>query len=278
MITKPTACKALFRFAQLEQSSNNFVQLSTKTTGNSNSKEATHNNSAEPEKQMELGQSSKIIYTKHQDRPNLAQSKSPVLNGKLTVLKPAEGHFAERVRIGVGLKTLAKPRSFEEWSNIINKKNPLSTATRNFQVDKDYWFSKGVNWVIPTPIFEKTKIHILLEPSALLSTGFLIEIFRRDSLIIHEVSPSPTLSAGATIELQVNWQLTTVGSTATPVVRPARWIRPSRNWSQSPNIPTSPPPSDASESTEGEYLYRQPESRLKATLMSTNPRVTTRSE
>lgn len=182
-------------------------------------------------------QSSRIVYLN--EKPKKAREANrdnkAILNGLLLIKRSGkDSGFSERVRIGVSLRAISKPRPTKEWNQIVHHKSPISTQRRGFQIDDNYWFGKGITWVIPTPLFETTTIQINLDSSALLSTGFIIEIFRRDSTIVHEVKPSTAFTVGCSIKFKVNWNLSTNPVRAAPILTPAQWARtqPSESGSQ----------------------------------------------
>lgn len=173
-------------------------------------------------------QSSRVIYVKNEKPqsplPPSFSYKNTKLNGTLQIYRTLnDGNFAERVRIGVGLRSLTKPRSANQWKEIVERKSPITQNRKGFTIDEAYWFGRGINWVIPTPIFGQTKVIITLEPSPLLASGFIIEIFRRDSTIVHEVQASTTFSAGCTVKFKVDWNLATNPVGASPLLRPLKW-------------------------------------------------------
>lgn len=175
-----------------------------------------------------VGQTSRILFepSTSKNSKNKKFAVKPVLNGRVIIDRPHEDStFPEQVRIGISIRSGKKRRSTQDWVNLIQRKPLLTAFTRSFQIDQKYWFTKGISWIIPTPIFETTTITIELEPSALLSTGFIVEIHRRDSTIIHEVEPGSPLSSGATINFGVNWNLLTAAATASPTVRSRGWQR-----------------------------------------------------
>lgn len=173
-------------------------------------------------------QSSRIVYVNESQSISrgkpVSKANKAKLNGVLLIKR--SGHdtgFAERVRIGVSLRAISKPKPTVEWEQIVRNKSPTTSQRRNFQIDQNYWFGKGITWVIPTPLFETTTIQLNLGSSALLSTGFVIEIFRRDSTIVHEVKASTVFTVGCTVKFDVNWNLSTNTVKATPVLKPAQW-------------------------------------------------------
>lgn len=171
----------------------------------------------------------KIVYTinNRNQQPSTSNScnRAPTLAGVLHVRKTPAASQSERVKIVVSLRTLSKERPLKDWSQIITKKQPTTVNRREFVIDKNCWINaKGVNWVIPTPIFGETSIQIELGSSALLATGFIIEVFRRDSIIVHEVPASENLSAGCSINFCVSWNLSANSKRATPTVTPLRWV------------------------------------------------------
>lgn len=186
-------------------------------------------------------QSSRIVYLSEKQTPvreNLTKSKEKI-NGFLIIKRSGtDSGFSERVRIGVGLRSITKPRPTVEWQQIVNKKAVITTPRRGFQIDQNYWFGKGITWVIPTHLFETTTIQINLDSSALLSTGFIIEIFRRDSTIVHEVKASTAFTVGCTIKFKVDWNLSTSPIGAAPVLKPSKWARQQSISGSQPSIVT----------------------------------------
>lgn len=159
--------------------------------------------------------------------------KNPTLSGILRIDKSPENNFGEEVKVVISLRKLTKLTPLINWSQIIHKQQPTTVEKQEFTIDKSVWLGgKGINWVIPTHLFGDTSVQIELNCSALLSTGFVIEVYRRDSTIIHEVPPSATITVGCTINFNINWNLSTNPARSTPVVTPARWSFPSPETEQ----------------------------------------------
>lgn len=152
---------------------------------------------------------------------NSPASTSPpkkILSGKICIeQKSIEGH--EAVKIAVAISRRERIRNLSDWLEIIRK--PTSPAkSGGFAIDKEDWFRSGLLWTISTPIFETTKIKIQIDPSELLQSGFRVEIFSRDAVIIREVQPSDDLSTGATITFAINWTVNSNSTDATPEIQP----------------------------------------------------------
>lgn len=189
-------------------------------------------------------QNSRIVYTRFSkdqsvqtsNEPYAVHSKSKLI-GNLSIKRSGiDTGFAERVRIGASLRGNVKPKTIKEWERIVKNKSPTTTPNRNFQIDENFWFGKGISWVIPTPLFETTSIKLNLEASALLSTGFIIEIFRRDSTIVHEVKPTTVFTGGCIVKFDVNWNLSTNTANATPILKPRKWTQPPTQTGSQPSL------------------------------------------
>lgn len=178
---------------------------------------------------MDLNKSNKLVYVQSvsasASRPNKEQKERIVVNGSLKIQRPYCQSFAERIRIGVNIRANSKPRPTCEWLDIIYRKTPLTVNKKQFQIDQNYWFSTGINWVIPTPVFDESVIKISLEPSALSTTGFIVEVLNRDSTIVHEVQPDVKFAAGAENVFRNKWNVTSNTSLATPTITAADWDR-----------------------------------------------------
>lgn len=168
---------------------------------------------------------SRIVYTINpKESPSTSQGtkSKPAVTGTLRINKTV--NTSERVKIVVSLRKLSKVRPVKDWLHIINRRQPTTVARKDFAIDKNFWLSeKGINWVIPTPLFNETTITIQLDSSPLLQTGFILEIFRRDSTTVHEVPPCIDLTIGCTIDFKISWNLSTNAVGSTPTVIPSRW-------------------------------------------------------
>lgn len=172
----------------------------------------------------------KIVYVKSDSSSGSAQVSSfrenISVNGVLKLQRPyCQASFAERIRVGINIRANPKPRSIQDWNSIINRKSPLTGNSKSFQIDQSYWFGSGINFVIPTPVFDETLVKISLNPSALLSTGFTVEVFNRDSTIVHEVRPDAKYSAGAEISFRIKWNINSNTAAATPIIVASEWNR-----------------------------------------------------
>lgn len=189
------------------------------------------------------GQTSRVIYTinrrpiprpctpgtSDQHYPTETTLVQPSLSGTIYI-NESPNSSPERVKVVISLRKLTKTRPVKEWTQINQRRQPTTVNQRGFTVDRTYRLnSKGINWVVPTPLFGETSIKISLEASALLSTGFILEVFRR---IKHEVQPSADLTIGCNINFKISWNLSTNPVGATPTINQARWaIRASRSES-----------------------------------------------
>lgn len=197
---------------------------------------------------MDLYKSNKIVYVQsasgsasHQNKNKNTPRERTVVNGTIKIQKPyQQNSFAERIRIGVNIRATSKPRPTREWLDVINRKTPLNVNKKQFQIDQEYWFTTGINWVIPTPVFDESVIKISLEPSALLTTGFTVEVFNRDSTIVHEVQPDAKFAAGAEIVFRNKWNVTSNTSLATPTITAANWDRFDSTGQQQAPVKQSP--------------------------------------
>lgn len=150
------------------------------------------------------------------------QSKQNI-SGVLYVKKTPE-KSSEEVKIVVSLRRLDKIKPTCSWKNLLQRKQPTTVEEREFSVNKQVWLSgDGINWVIPTHLFGETNIQIDLNSSALLTTGFIIEVYRRDCVIVQEEQPNARLGAGCTINFNITWNLSTNPVRATPFVTPSIW-------------------------------------------------------
>lgn len=169
-----------------------------------------------------------VVYTVNQvnlDRQPAIEAKTqPKLNGVLYVNTSPGNYKTEIVNIVVSLRKLSKIKPIQDWSKVVQKKQPTTLESREFSVNKSVWLNgKGINWVIPTQLFGETNIQIDIDTSALLATGFIVEVFRRDCTLIHEVPANAKLTIGCTIEFNIAWNLSTNPIHSTPVVTPSRW-------------------------------------------------------
>lgn len=163
----------------------------------------------------------KIVYNVKSAHKDRNPSIGPMLYGHLSITKTTKSnHFDEKVRIGVSIKSLSKPNTTLQWIRHLER-TPIFDEIRHFQVSKNYWFREGLRWIIPTLLFDTTTIKVCLSPSALLTTGFLLEIFLRDSTLVHEIKPDAAYGAGATIIIKINWNLSS--GTTQPIIQPAEW-------------------------------------------------------
>lgn len=118
--------------------------------------------------------------------PEPNPTHSEIVNKNITLvgaifIEKTRGTNREKVDIVVSLRKHARPRPVQDWNRLINRKQPTTVSRREFVIDRDCWINhNGINWIIPTPLFGETTVKIRLAPSALLSTGFILEIFRRD--------------------------------------------------------------------------------------------------
>lgn len=166
-----------------------------------------------------LTKSQKIVYS-----TNSTTHGEINLSGELKIHKPfTNSKFKENIRICVSLRPTTNPLTLNEWIEILETKRLTTAKLTNFNVNESHWFNSGINWVIPTPVFETTNIEIKLNPSALLTSGFILEIWRRDSNIIKEFQPSATLAPGATINFKTNWRIASKDSIITS--KPTTWTR-----------------------------------------------------
>lgn len=169
----------------------------------------------------------KVVFVKTSSSNKVSKTllQNPnTLNGALIIQRPSDStnENRERIRIVInlrGLRTNYKLKTESDWEKILEEKNPLSTTTANFQLSEEQWFEDGITWVIPTHIFATTKFKIELEPSYLPTSGFIVEIYRRDAAYINEVQPTFKLRHGAIIDFSTSWHLHSNPSQATPTVR-----------------------------------------------------------
>lgn len=140
-------------------------------------------------------------------------STKGVVNGELFVHRPNNfevENFQERVRIIIGIRgfrTNNKFRGEKDWQQILDRQNPLSTNTNCFQISEENWFADGITWVVPTNIFSTTTFRIDLRESFLLTSGFIIEVYQRDTAFVNDVEPSFNLRSGAVINFKTSWHL-----------------------------------------------------------------------
>lgn len=123
--------------------------------------------------------------------------------------------------INIVLVVCKRKRATTEWSKILNSKLPQAREKTTFVITKEDWFSEGLIYVIPTPIFETTPIKLIFERNPILELGFKVEIFARDTVITREVAPSSNLSTGVTVSFAINWTIASNTTLATPVVETA---------------------------------------------------------
>lgn len=170
---------------------------------------------------MDFG-TSKIIYTRETPPRVATPIQLRQVKGHLIVRRANKHLFcSERVRVGISIRKLSAPKTTKQWENTLIRRTPLNTEKRPFRIEEKYWNTKGITWCIPTALFGTTEVEITLEPSALLATGFILEVFRRDSTIVHEVRPNQTITKGCNIKFNVDWNLSTEARSAKPVVTPS---------------------------------------------------------
>ena len=71
--------------------------------------------------------------------------------------------FRENIRICASLRPLTNPLSLNEWQEILETKRLTNAKLNNFDINENRWFKEGINWVIPTPVFETTTIQLKLQ-------------------------------------------------------------------------------------------------------------------
>lgn len=161
--------------------------------------------------------------TKNSNQPK-AVPLLTTLNGTLFIVKEqVKNPYGENIRIGLGIKASTTPRKPEVWRKILNKSSFIKDNKKCFQQTEKSWFERGAVFVIPTPVFGQTRFKLVLEPSALLATGFIIEIYLRKFTVVHPVEPQATLAAGATIEFKIIWDAEPNALSATPTVKASTW-------------------------------------------------------
>lgn len=130
------------------------------------------------------------------------------LNGTLFIKKTCpKTAFGENIRIGVSIRAPGPPRSNDEWTRAINQINVIKDAKRGFQQTQKTWFENGTTWIIATPVFGTTSFKIIIEPSALLTTGLVVETYLRKVTAVHNVQPQTEYGAGVEINFKVNWEI-----------------------------------------------------------------------
>lgn len=141
------------------------------------------------------------------------------LDGTLIINKQCpKSNYGENVQIGVSIKAPRLPRSNQDWQEVLSKSKVIKGTTKGFQQTFNSWFEGGTTWVIATPLFGTTKIKIVLEPSALITTGFAIETYLRKLTTIHVIEPNAAYGAGVTIEFEVKWEFGAENLDAVPKV------------------------------------------------------------
>jgi len=170
------------------------------------------------------------------NRPNKNKQKTrifrpiPNVNGTIniktndSILNNAA--FKERIRIGLCIKSNTTGKTIDDWQNLLKRKEAISTTQKPFQIGQTFWFSTGASWVIPTQLFGTTTIEIQLNPSALLPSGFVVEIYLRSTAIVKEVQPHPALAAGGKLSFIVKWTPFGDLTKATPTFDVAAFSKP----------------------------------------------------
>ena len=114
-----------------------------------------------------LVQKEKIMYTKtnrivYKDDKLLPTPNEINLCGELRIQKPyITSKFRENIRICASLRPLTNPLSLNEWQEILETKRLTNAKLNNFDINENRWFKEGINWVIPTPVFETTTIQFV---------------------------------------------------------------------------------------------------------------------
>lgn len=148
----------------------------------------------------------------------------PKITGILSVNRPT--HSTESVRIVVRIGKKQSKLSNHGWNDIVENRYAFTETSGYFDITQSCWFGKGFTVVIPTQLFGTTTIKLNLDPSALLTTGFFIEVFKRNAVGLHKVDSSVRYAAGLEVFLQIKWILSTDIDLITPVIRPYPWINP----------------------------------------------------
>lgn len=168
---------------------------------------------------------SRNIYLQNQEENYSAISDQFEIPPKITGVLAVDGvgiHSAERIKIGINISAGSENRTNEDWEDLIQRFEITQRETP-FRLSKNCWFGLGKTWVIPTAANEPTKIRIKLNQSALLSTGFSLQIHFRTYTNVYQFAPRENLSAGCTLEFEVHWQLIPRPDNAKPRLTSENW-------------------------------------------------------
>lgn len=124
----------------------------------------------------------------------------------------------EVVLVAVGINKRLSPRNSEEWKSVLATKAPLQRNKSVFTLNVDQLNKNGLLWVIPTSIFEPTKVRIQLSANETLEAGFRVEIFARNTIINRDVPAAADLKTGTTVKFEIGWTLLNDTQKATPTV------------------------------------------------------------
>lgn len=123
----------------------------------------------------------------------------------------------EFIRIGLCLKAKNIPKCINTWDNLLQAKTATERTEIPFQIPQSHWFSNGYTWFVATATTGQTKFELELNPSALLPSGFTVEIFLRSTSILREIRAGPELAAGGRITFCIEWTPVPSLREATPI-------------------------------------------------------------
>lgn len=153
---------------------------------------------------------SRNIYVQKEDQTtSLASELSVEVPPKVTGTLLVDGgalRTVERIKIGICISAIDANRTNADWEDLIERFE-LTHKENHFRLTKNCWFGLGKTWIISTSVNEPTKIKIKLNQSALLSTGFTLELYLRSTINVHRYTPRENLSAGCFLEFTIRWQL-----------------------------------------------------------------------
>lgn len=170
---------------------------------------------------------SRSVYFEKENSETSSSSENQLENSpKITGVVEANpiGKSTEFIKIGVCLRATYAPKTNNKWSELIEKIQPIDTNREStFKLTKNCWFGNGKTLVIKTAIHTPTRVKIKLDASALLSTGFTLEVYLRYINNIKQFKPNENLSAGCELNFTINWLLIANPQEAVPTLRVEHW-------------------------------------------------------
>lgn len=120
-------------------------------------------------------------------------------------MKSYRSQAPESIRVGINIRSLSEIFNPELWRIILNGQAPEHQEVCWFAGRAEQFHGRGVSFIYNISIFGESKFRIFLDPSPLLTQGFVVEYFNRIKIHTHHVLPTPLFINGAVATIRAEF-------------------------------------------------------------------------